>query len=496
MEGRLSDFANAGELKRQIADWERRYAELMQHVERLELRLSQAEKRATQAEARVQQLQEELRASKKNSGNSSKPPSSDLIRPPPKKPARGKRRRGGQEGHAPQQRVPFTPEQIDAVERHAYDACPHCGGPVEALVEPAQVFQQVELVAKPTRVTEHLSCACRCRACQQEFAHPIPPQVLAAGLCGPRLTTQIAYLKGACHASFRTVQQFLRETYDLAISTGALVKACQKVARSLQPSYDDLQRQIPAETTLNIDETGHHENGQRQWTWVFRAPQFTLFHIDPTRSAAVLDKMLGSDFGGTLMADYYAGYRAYLAAHPRADAQFCLAHLIRDVKFLGESPQESDRQFAGELLAELKELFRRWHTSRNAPEDASLSAALVAQGRQLERVATEQAPATKLSGKVARRFRKHARQYLRFTQRSELEPTNNAAERALRHVVIDRKVTQGTRSPRGRQWCERIWTTIATCRQQNRHLLAFLEQSLLAQLGDTPPPSLLAPALP
>lgn len=494
MEGRLSDFANSGELRRQVADWERRYAELLQHVERLELRLSQSEKRASQAEARVKQLQEELRSSKKDSGNSSKPPSSELIRPPPKKAVRGKRRRGGQEGHAPQQRAPFTSDEIEAVERHAYDACPQCGGPVEPLREPAQVFQQVELVAKPTRVTEHLSCTCRCQACQADFTKPIPPQVIGSGLCGPRLTTHIAYLKGACHASYGTIQQFLRETYGLALSTGTLVNACQKVTRSLSPAYDQLLRQIPAETALNVDETSHRENGQWQWTWVFRAPQFTLFHIDPTRSAKVLDEVLGSAFAGTLMADYYSAYRAYLAAHPQADAQFCLAHLVRDVKFLGESVEAPDRQFADELLAELQELFRLWHASQSAPEDVALRAVLVAQGEQLERVATEQAPATKLAINVARRFRKHARQYLRFTQEPGLEPTNNAAEQALRYVVIDRKVTQGTRSPRGRQWCQRIWTTIATCRQQNRNLLAFLQQSLLAHLNNTPPPSLLPAA--
>jgi transposase len=491
MVNRLSDFANSGELKRQIADWERRYTELLQHIERLELRLSQAEKRAAAAERRVQQLQEELRGAKKDSGNSSKPPSSDIVKPP-KKNTRGKRRRGGQEGHTPQQRTPFAPDQIEAVERHAYAACPQCGGPVEPLLEPAQVLQQVELVTKPILVTEHLSCTCRCHACQADFTKPIAPQVAAAGLCGPRLTTLIAYLKGACHASYCTIQQFLRETCGLALATGTLVKACQKVARSLQPSYDQLRQQIPREMALNIDETSHRENGAWHWTWVFRAPRFTLFHIDPTRSTQVLNQMLGSDFAGTLMADYYSAYRSYLAAHPQADAQFCLAHLIRDVKFLGESLAAPDRQFAGELLGELTELFRLWHASQDAPEDAALRAALVSQGQQLERVATEQAPATQLSRKVAQRFRKHGPQYLRFTQQPGLEPTNNAAEQALRQVVIDRKVTQGTRSPRGRDWCQRIWTALATCRQQHRDVHAFLEQSLLALLGNTPPPSLLA----
>jgi transposase len=106
-------------------------------------------------------------------------------------------------------------------------------------------------------------------------------------------------------------------------------------------------------------------------------------------------------------------------------------------------------------------------------------------------VATEHAPDTRAASKLARRFKKHARQYLRFTCVPDLEPTNNAAEQAIRHVVIDRHITQGTRSPRGRTWCERIWTTIATCRQHGRDLLSFLEQSFRALLTDTPPPALL-----
>ncbi len=318
---------------------------------------------------------------------------------------------------------------------------------------------------------------------------------MAWGLCGPRLTTLIAYLKGACHASFRTIRQFLRETCGLSLATGTLVNAVQKVTRSLQPAYDALRGQNPHESAVNIDETSHRENGQWQWTWVFRARQFTLlFHIDPTRSTEVLNQVLGSEFAGTLMADYYTAYRTYFDAHPRADAQFCLAHFIRDVKFLGEWLEEYCRQFAGELLVELRGLFPLWHASRDASEETTWRAALIAQGQRLERVATDRVPTTKLAWNVERRFVKHGQQYLRFTQEPGLEPTNNAAEQALRHVVIDRKVTQGKRSARGRNWCQWIWTTIATCRQQGRDLLAFLEQSLLAHLSNIPPPSLLAPA--
>jgi transposase len=465
-------------------------AESVQRIAVLERKLGRVLRKLGEAEARIQSLREQLASSKKDSGNSSKPPSSDVVKPPKRSSLR-RRRRGAQKGHPRYERPPFGPGDIDFLKRHAPESCPQCGGPVEQLAAPGQVLVQVELVRKPTLVTEHRSGTCRCHACSQDFTQPIPREIAAAGTFGPRLTAYVAYLKGACHASYGTIQKLLRETCGLQIASGTLVRLCQKIAQSLQVSYDELRFQIPHQESLNVDETSHRENGRWQWTWAFRAPRFTLFHIDPTRSASVLERILGDDFSGTLGSDYYSAYRSYLSSHPQADAQFCLAHLVRDVKFLQSLPDAADQQFGQELLAELKELFRLWQTPEQFADQAKFRAALIAQGKQLERVATERAPDTRPSRRLARRFEKHAEHYLRFTHAPAVEPTNNAAEQAIRHVVIDRHVTQGTRSPRGSVWCQRIWTTIATCRQHGHDLLSFLEKSFLALLTDMPPPTLL-----
>jgi transposase len=495
---RLGECPKCAEWRERFELLEKRFAELEKHTALMEDKVHRVLADLTKANARVRELQEVVAGRSKDSTNSSKPPSSDIVKPPPpEKPGTGsrERRRGGQVGHAPQQRAAFQPGEIDVVQLHKHESCPKCGGPVEQLATPAEVMQQIELVAKPTLVTEHRSCTCRCRQCRQDFTQPISPQIAAAGTFGLRLTAFVAYLKGASHASYFTIQQLLRETCGVDIARGTLVNLCQKVSRSLQGSYDALLQQIPQQSSLHIDETGHRENGKLLWTWVFRAPRFTLFRIDPSRGAKVLDQILGTKFCGTLLSDYYAAYRHYLQTHPLADAQFCLAHLIRDVKFLDDLPDPADRRFGFELLAELKALFQLWHARPLGADEAAnqqFRAALIAQGEQVKRVAIEQAPDTKAARKLARRFRKHAAQYLRFTHVAELEPTNNAAEQAIRHVVIDRRVTQGTRSERGRHWCQRIWTTIATCRQHGHDLLSFLEKSLLAHLTDTPPPTLLA----
>ena len=100
-------------------------------------------------------------------------------------------------------------------------------------------------------------------------------------------------------------------------------------------------------------------------------------------------------------------------------------------------------------------------------------------------------PQTSEAQNLANRFHKHGREYLRFITTPGVEPTNNLAEQAIRFVVLDRKVTQGTRSPAGRKWCERIWTAIATCTQHGRNVLAFLTQSVQALFTHSAGPSLL-----
>ena len=104
----------------------------------------------------------------------------------------------------------------------------------------------------------------------------------------------------------------------------------------------------------------------------------------------------------------------------------------------------------------------------------------------------DQRPDTKHARNLAKRFRKHGEAYFRFITTPGIEPTNNLAEQAMRFVVIDRQITQGTRSEKGRRWCERIWTVIATCTQQGRSVFQFLLDSIQAYLAV---PSAIPPAV-
>jgi transposase len=440
---------------------------------------------------RVAKLEAELAAARKNSGNSSKPPSSDIAKPSRPAPQRqkSKRKRGGQPGHPRHERPPFAPEEIDQAWDYTLRVCPDCGGKLTSTDDPPRVLQQVEIVARPIQVTEHRGLPCFCSRCQKTHYAPLPAEVRRAGLVGPRLTSIVAFLKGGCHCSFTTIRKFLRDVLGVTISRGQLRKVCGKVADSLDASYQQLLALLPEQERLNVDETGHKEYKQRMWTWCFRASLFTLFKIDASRGSEVLIEVLTREFHGGLGCDYFSAYRKYMG-ECSVQLQFCLAHLLRDVRFLTEHPHSRTRAYGQRVLEALRELFRVIH-SRGEYSAKTFRVALEDAGDELWAQAVYRVPASKEARNLAKRFRKHGEAYLRFITTPGIEPTNNLAEQAIRFVVIDRHVTQGSRSAKGRRWLERIWTTMATCAQQGRSAFEFLVETVCQHFEGHSGPSLL-----
>jgi transposase len=444
----------------------------------------------TQALERITQLERQLAVARKNSSTSSKPPSSDIIKPPkpPRKDGQ-KRKRGGQPGHEQHLRCEFPPEAIDHVVPYTLDCCPDCGGTLRPFKRPADVLQQVEITETPTIVTEHQGLAYWCPHCHKLHCAPLPETVVKAGLFGPRLTALVAFMKGVCHASFSTIRKFLRDVVGVAVSRGYLVKVIAKVSASLAGAYTELFERLPGEASLNVDETGHKENREKFWTWCFRAQLYTLFRIDKSRGSEVLIEVLGTEFNGVLGCDYFSAYRKYMRKF-NVLVQFCMAHLIRDVKFLLTLPGQEDQAYGVRLRDALRELFAIIHR-REGMTATGFRKALEAAREQVLKAATTRVPDTKHARNLAKRFRKYGEAYFRFITTPGIEPTNNLAEQAIRFVVIDRRITQGTRSEKGRRWCERIWTVIATCVQQGRAVFQFLLDSVQAHLSGAAPPSLL-----
>lgn len=454
-------------------------------------RCASLEAQVAALQARVAALEAELAKAKRHSGNSSKPPSGDIVHPPRKeRRGRGRKRKiGGQPGHPRHEREPFAREELDQEWIWYYPECPCCGGRLIQEAQPARVFQRVEWPAIPVEKEEHSSCAQWCPRCERTFVAPLAEELRKAGLIGPRLTALVGFLKGACHMSYSTIRKFFRDVIGIRISRGMLRKLVAKVSASLEDPYEALCAMLPREDRLNVDETGHKENGQRLWTWCFRAYLFTVYKISPSRGSEVLVEMLGEEFQGILGCDYFSAYRKYMGDF-HVLLQFCLAHLIRDVKFLAEHPNQKSRAYGKLLVEDLRRLFGVIHRREQYSSPETFRRKLEQARDQLVWDATRRCPFTREASPIADRFRENAASYFRFITEPNVEPTNNLAEQAIRFVAIHRRMTQGTRSEEGRRWCERIWTVIQTCGQQQRSVFEFLAAAVTAYFRSEPAPSL------
>jgi transposase len=463
----------------------------------LEAQQAQLETQRAQLEtlqATVARLQEQLAAARKNSSTSSKPPSSDIVKPPKASSTEETRRsQGGQPGHPKHERAPFPAELVNEFFDHRPDpCCPDCGHNLRPTGFGPRIIQQVDVPEVPLYIEEHRCHEAYCPHCDKVHYGCLPLPVERGGLLGPRLTTMVAYLKGVCHASFSTVRKFLADVIGLTISRGQLAKVISKVTEAMEQAWRELLEALPGQAILNVDETGHKDRGDRMWTWCFRASLFTVFKIDPTRSGDVLIKVLGEEFEGVLGCDFYSAYRRYMREFD-IRLQFCMAHLIREVKYLTTLPDGPTKAYGERFREALRQLFGVIHQREQLPK-AVFQSRLEAARREVIRQATQNVPSTRLAANLAARMEKFGEGYFRFITTPGVEPTNNSAEQAIRFVVIDRHITQGTRGEKGQNWSERIWTVIATCVQQGRSVWEYLEATVHAYFTGEKGPTLLPAA--
>jgi transposase len=461
----------------------------------------------------------------KNSENSSEPPSKDRYRKKSPKldengnPIKGKP--GAKKGHKAHHRKKYKKnkkksEEEAAVELPVEDipteeveikpestGCPNCGTEMAPRPERDHHKEQYELVPNPVIHKLYTIKAYHCPHCNEIHYGP-EPAALATGLIGPLLLTMMAFLRGVGHMSFTGLQRFLTIT-GVNVCRGFISKCLGKVSDALKKCHDEVKEALPGQPVLNIDETGHKENGKRPWTWVFRAKSFAFFAIRIDRTAGVVQEFLGKLFKGIIGCDYHGAYRKFLKLFPSVKAQFCLCHLKRDIEYLVEhlgSP--ALREYGAKLKQLLAELFDKnklWRQLKRErapddPDDPDL------EGEAREAKAQEvlgemkgiaqrfketalDPPNHRLAKNIAKRFLDWPEDfYFTFlTQEGidvDVEPTNNTAEQTVRFVVQDRHVTQGTRSINGRNRSERLWTVIASCAIQGRSAYDFIKDSILA----------------
>ena len=300
------------------------------------------EKQAKQIAALTQEVADlKLRLAKaeKNSSNSSKSPSSDIIdagKDKKKKPGRPRKRKvGGQPGHRRNLREPLPPERVD--ESFEYEMDPNEIRDLQ--LTPTGEFdtiQTIELPDSPVIVTEHHFALYQ--SPDGTIYYPYDPEVHDQPIFGPRLLATIGWLKSQAHCSYTTIDQYFDDVLGVPVSRGYLSKLCTGViSASLAEAYNDAKAAIPDQPQLGSDETSFKNNGKKNWVWCIGSAMMTVFHIATSRSRKVLEELVGDEFTGYLNFDYYSANCSF-AWNYDIKAQYCWAHLIRDMRFSVETP--------------------------------------------------------------------------------------------------------------------------------------------------------------
>lgn len=224
----------------------------------------------------------------------------------------------------------------------------------------------------------------------------------------------------------------------------------------------------------------------------------TVFHIATSRSRKVLEELIGDEFKGYLNFDYFSANCSFAWSY-EIKAQYCWTHLIRDMRFLLKHPDKKTRDWAEQLLDRSRKLFSAWHTREEMTPHGFEFSMNLHRDRFLELV--RNVPKSTEASNLAARFAVvqvsdgssygMSQDYFRFQFASGVEPTNNHSEQQVRHVVIDRRITQGTRRKSGQRFNERMWTAGATCKKQKKNFFEYLQASIEARLNETVAPSLI-----
>ncbi len=442
---------------------------------------------AQQLQARVTDLEHQL---KRHSGNSSRPPSSDPPSVPPRPPrSPSGRPRGAQPGHPGHHRDLLPPSQVDEFVIHRPTACPHCQAALPHDLPAQDVRRQQVWDVPPLQphVTEHQFPTVTCPQCHTAVRAPRPAAV-PPGSFGPQVVALVALLHGRFRISTREIVLLLEALWQLPLSGGSVPALYQTASTALAPVYAEVQQVVQEQAVANVDETPWREQRQTRYLWVAVTVVATLFQV-ARRSRAALEGLLGAPFGGIVGSDRYKAY-AHLPARQR---QLCWAHLKRDVQYYRERAGPVG-EWGARVLAQIDQLFVIWHRFRTGELDRGglqqAMAPIQAEVRHLVDTGRDELPWEQARG-FCRDLHGSWPALWTFVDVAGVEPTNNAAERALRPAVLWRKGCYGTDSMDGSRFVERILTIAMTCQQQQRPVLPFLADAVRAHWAGTPAPLLI-----
>ena len=300
-------------------------------------------------------------------------------------------------------------------------------------------------------------------------------------LVGPLVAALIVCLALRMRLSRARIQELLQDWFHLELSTGLINQVIHEAGLAAAPVHEQLIEELRQADLLQVDETPWKEHGQVLWLGVFVTAQVVLFLVG-RRTRQVLQQVLTEAFAGWLMSDGHINYRDY----PRRLR--CLAHLERKARGLGDSLDREAQAFGQGALLVLEVVFQQVRDGPDPTVYQPLLRLFRAYCQLHHDIPQEKARA------LAREFLNDWEAIWAVLEHPDLPATNNAAEQALRHWVIARLISQGTRTPQGSRVFSILASVIETCRIRKILPWPYLASVIAERRQGNPVPPLPAAA--
>ena len=326
--------------------------------------------------------------------------------------------------------------------QHAVETCPDCGRRLSGgwLHKRRQVIEIPEVTV---RVIEHQAIARKCGVCGKTHVPKmsLEGQVIGKMRIGIRAMSLVAQLATVCRMPVAQIQGLLNTVYKLRLSAGEISAILQRTARIGEEQYGRLRDEIRGSPVVNADETGWREDGVNSYIWSFSTPIVRYFVHNISRAAEVAKGVLGEDFKGKLVCDFYSAYGVLDAV-----CQRCWVHLLRDLKKLKEA--HPDKPDVAEWTQHITDVYERAKSFEGDTLRQRVKAKMILE-RKLMSLALPYLGSNKPQRILAQRIEKHLAELFVFVEDPRVPSDNNAAERSVRPSVIARKISGGTRSENG-----------------------------------------------
>ena len=418
-------------------------------------RVRQLEEENTFLKEKIEGLENRLKAYE----NAHTPPSLSKKKPP-KKPSSGKL--GAPKGHPKYERK--EPE-ITGSREYVECTCPHCQSDLDKPYKTVRKIVEEIPEPQPIEVIEHLINHYKCPNCKKQI---VAKNNVPAGRFGKNVLTHVTLLKYDDRLPLRKIASSLERHYGITLTNVAALNITEHVSNSLKKSHEYLIKKAREAKVVYIDETQIKVDGTTYWLWTFVTDTETLFVIRKSRAKNVIEEILGAEFKGVVCCDGWTAYSQYTN-----NIQRCWAHLLREAKDLAENYKE----FEG-FYGVFRHMFKRIKEVRSKPPAIKEREIIADKLKRKMEILVEQMNYYKEFRGFATKVKNGLKHWFNCVVNLFVEPTNNHAERALRELIVQRKIIGGLRREKGARIMETIMSMVMTWRKQELPLFSTMKSCL------------------